>query len=530
MRPISYHMPYSSQRSPVHAANMVATSQPLAAHAGVRALHQGGNAVDAALAAAITLTVVEPTGNGIGSDAFAIVWDGKQLHGLNASGHSPQAWTPDYFAGAQKMPGRGWDSVTVPGAVAAWAALSKRFGKLPFDQLFKSAIAYARNGFQVSPIIAKQWSQTSGKYRGQPGFDETFLPNGQAPEPGSRFVNAHLARTLERIAETQGDALYRGPLARQLVAHAEAHGGAMTLDDLDAYEVQWCGTISQDFADATVHEIPPNGQGIATLMALGILAHTDIAGHAVDSVDSLHLQIEAMKLAFADTSAFIGDPASMSVDAQELLSAGYLQSRAALIERSKAQTYGSGAPTEGGTVYIAAADEQGMMVSFIQSNYEGFGSGVVVPDTGISLQNRGMGFCLEAGHPNQVGPRKRPFHTIIPGFMTKGGQPLMSFGLMGGPMQAQGHLQLAVRTQLYHQNPQAASDAPRWQITQGLNLIVEHTMPDEIIQGLSQRGHLVKKADSSGAFGFGGAQLIERTREGYIGGSDHRKDGMAVGY
>ncbi|HEY9279359.1 MAG TPA: gamma-glutamyltransferase family protein [Eoetvoesiella sp.] len=530
MRTMDYELPYASQRSPVHARNMVATSQPLAAQAGMQMLLAGGNAVDAAMAMAIALTVVEPTGNGIGSDAFAIVWDGRELHGLNASGYSPAAWTPERFSGAGKMPGRGWDSVTVPGAVAAWAALSERFGKLPFQKLFEPAVSYARAGFQVSPIIGKLWGRIAGKYQGQPGFEQAFLPNGRAPRAGELFSNPDLADTLEIIAATRGEALYRGALAEKLIEHSQANGGSMTRDDLASYHVDWCGTISQDIGDVTVHEIPPNGQGIATLMALGILAHTNIRQYAVDSVDAMHLQIEAMKIAFADTALFVADPSAMSLDAQSLLNASYLKQRATLIDSQVAGEYACGAPQHGGTVYMAAADAQGMMVSFIQSNYEGFGSGVVVPGTGISLQNRGMGFCLEPGHANLVAPRKRPFHTIIPGFVMKNGQPLMSFGLMGGPMQAQGHLQLVVRTQLFGQNPQSASDAPRWQVTEGKHLMVESSMPDDIVRGLAARGHLIQKESPEAVFAFGGAQLIERTSTGYVAGSDHRKDGQAVGF
>jgi len=530
MRQINYQLPYASQRSPVLAPNMVSTSQPLAAQAGLRMLLAGGNAVDAALASAIALTVVEPTGNGIGSDAFAIVWDGEQLHGLNGSGHSPAAWTPDRFASHERMPSRGWSSVTVPGAVAAWAALSKRFGTLPFEALFEPAIGYARHGFPVSPIIAGLWGRIAQKYRGQPGFDEVFLPSGLAPGAGELFRNSDLAETLELIAATRGEALYRGPLAHKLIDHAQAHGGLMTLDDLDAYEVSWCGTLSQRIGDVSVHQIPPNAQGIATLIGLGILSHTDLADHDVDSVDAMHLQIEAMKLAFADTEAFIADPRFMDISAEALLDESYLKQRASLIDPLKAGDYGCGAPRQGGTVYVAAADAKGMMVSFIQSNYEGFGSGIVVPGTGISLQNRGMGFSLTPGHPNQVGPRKRPFHTIIPGFIMKNERPLMSFGLMGGPMQAQGQLQLVVRTQLFHQNPQAASDAPRWQIVHGRKLMVEAAMPDHIVNGLAERGHILQREAPEAAFAFGGAQLIERSGSGYIGGSDHRKDGMAVGF
>jgi gamma-glutamyltranspeptidase/glutathione hydrolase len=530
MRAIGYDLPYPSQRSPVLARNVVATSQPLAAQSGLRMLLAGGNAIDAAIATAITLTVVEPTANGVGSDAFAIVWDGRTLHGLNASGRSPAAWSPARFALLDQMPARGWDSVTVPGAVSAWVALSERFGKLPFPRLFEPAISYAEHGFAVSPVIAALWSRIAGKYRGQPGFDEVFLPGGRAPHAGERFINPALARSLEAIAATKGAALYQGPLGEALVRHAAAHGGVMTMADLAEHRVDWCGTLKRSIDGLAVHEIPPNGQGIATLIAIGILAHLGMARHPPDSAEAIHLQIEAMKLALTDVEAFVGDPQAMAIDPGTLLDDAYLAARAEQIDPARAGDFAAGAPRQGGTVYLAAADADGMMVSYIQSNYEGFGSGVVVPGTGISLQNRGWGFSLERGHPNEVGPRKRPFHTIIPGFAMRGGEPAISFGLMGGPMQAQGHLQLALRMHLSGQNPQAASDAPRWQVISGRKVSVEAGMSDETVRGLAKRGHLIQKEAPEAAFAFGGAQIIVCTDAGYVGGSDHRKDGAAVGF
>ena len=530
MKPLGHELPYRSQRSPVFAHNLIATSQPLAAQAGMRMLLRGGNAVDAAIASAIALTVVEPTANGIGSDAFAIVWDGAQLHGLNASGRSPAAWSPERFRGMKSMPARGWDSVTVPGAVSAWVALSERFGKLPFGALFEPAIQYAERGFPVSPLIAQLWARIAGKYRGQPGFDEAFLPQGRAPRPGERFVFPALARSLEKIAATKGLALYDGPLGEAMVEHGARHAGAMTMDDLREHRVDWCGTLAQDFGDVSVHEIPPNGQGIATLMALGILKEMRIDRYPADSAEAIHLQIEAIKLAFADVAAFVADPRTMQVDPASLLDPNYLATRARSIDPQRAGEFTAGAPRQGGTVYLAAADAAGMMVSYIQSNYEGFGSGVVVPGTGISLQNRGWGFSLERGHPNEVGPRKRPFHTIIPGFAMAGNQPAISFGLMGGPMQAQGHVQLVARMAIYQQNPQAASDAPRWQFLQGRKVSVEAEMPEAVVRGLEEKGHMIQKEAPEAAFAFGGAQIIARTGEGYVAGSDHRKDGAAVGF
>src|SRR3989449_861037 len=392
VRSVAVDTPYPTFRRPTLARNVVSTSQPLAAQAGLRMLRAGGNAVDAALAAAITLTVVEPTSNGIGSDAFAIVWDGRQLHGLNASGRAPAAWTPEYFKGHKAVPVRGWNSVSVPGCVSAWVDLSERFGKLPFQKLFAPAIEYAVSGFPVSPFVAGRWDPQVPELRSQPGFAEAFLRDGRAPRAGEIFRFPDQARTLEKIAATKGEAFYRGELAEKIEAHAKATGGAMTRADLGAHANDWVGTIGLDYRGLTVHEIPPNGQGIVCLMALGILSNFDVADHPVDSADSVHLQIEAVKLAFADAYRFVGDARAMQVAPEELLDPDYLASRARLIDVKRAQDFGAGSPPKGGTVYLTAADASGMMVSMIQSNFMGFGSGVVVPGTGISLQNRGSGF------------------------------------------------------------------------------------------------------------------------------------------
>lgn len=523
---------YASRRSPVLADNVVATSQPLAAQAGVAMLARGGNAVDAALAAAITLTVVEPTGNGLGSDAFCILWDGHDLHGLNASGAAPMAWTPERFAGASEMPFRGWDSVTVPGAVSAWAELSQRFGVLDFATLFEPAIRHASDGFIVSPVIADLWRRGAEVLADQPGFAETFLRDGQSPIAGERFVNAPLADSLRQIAETGGRAFYEGALAEQIVAAAQDNGGALTMDDLARHKPDWCGTLSMEFDDVSLHEIPPNGQGIAALMALGILRHTPVREFGPDDAMALHYQIEATKLAFRDMDAYVGDsPAMTEITPAALLDADYLASRAAEIRADKAQDFGSGAPKNGGTVYLSAADASGMMVSFIQSNYAGFGSGVVVPGTGIHMQNRGAGFTLEVGHPNCVAPGKRPFHTIIPGFLMKDGAPLMSFGVMGGPMQAQGHLQMTLRTQLWGQDVQTAADAPRWRVVEGLEVACEMAIEAQTVTRLRELGHEITLESPDNAFGFGGAQLVQRLPDGgYGAGSDPRKDGQAAGF
>lgn len=526
----SYEFPYPSRRMPVLARNVVATSQPLAAQAGLRMLHAGGNAVDAALAAAIALTVVEPTSNGIGSDAFAIVWDGRELHGLNGSGRAPAALTPEHFAGRASMPLWGWDAVTVPGAVSAWAALSERFGVLPFTQLFEPAIRYADEGFLVSPVTARAWATAAATYAGMPDFGAAFLPHGRAPRAGESFRCPDQATTLRRIAETGGETFYRGDVARWIAAHARATGGLLSEPDLAAHRAMWVGTIWQDYRGVTLHEIPPNAQGLAALVMLGILEHHEIADHPVDAVDSLHVQIEAMKLAIADAHRYVSDPDALDVPTSALLDPAYLAERAALIDMRVAAQPSHGAPQRGATVYLATADASGMLVSFIQSNYHGFGSGVVVPGTGISLHNRGAGFTLEGGHPNEVGGGKRPFHTIIPGFLMHGDLPLMSFGVMGGGMQPQGHVQMVVRLRDYGQNPQAAADAPRWRVMGGLEVAVETGFAAATLRELAARGHKLTEVDPQTSPLFGGAQLIHRLDDGYLAASDHRKDGQAVGF
>ncbi|MBU4609785.1 gamma-glutamyltransferase family protein [Achromobacter sp. GG226] len=528
---VNWTQPYASQRSPVLGQNVVSTSQPLAAQAGLRMLLAGGNAVDAAIAAAMTLTVVEPTGCGIGSDAFAIVWDGAELHGLNASGRSPAAWSADRFQGREAMPDKGWEAVTVPGAVSAWAELSRKFGKLPFETVAAPAIHYARHGFAVSPVIATLWHLGGQRLGDQPGFAECFLREGRAPAAGEIFRSEAHARTLEDIAATHGESFYRGALAEKIVAFARQHDAALSLSDMGEHRADWCKTLSQPFADAVVHELPPNGQGIACLMALGILKALGVGKAPIDHPDTVHLSIEAMKLALADLERYNADPQCMTLAPEALLDPAYLAERAALIDLERAGDPGAGKPKAGGTVYVSAADASGMMVSFIQSNYMGFGSGVVVPDTGISLQNRGHGFTLDAAHPNGVAGGKRPSHTIIPAFaMNADGTPRMSFGVMGGPMQSQGHTQMALRVLLYGQNPQAAADAPRWRVTGGRGVAVEPSFDSAVVEALRTRGHEVVVEPGAGVFAFGGAQLILRNGDTYVAGSDPRKDGQAVGY
>jgi len=528
MTPFSWNNPYAWPRKPLLASNVVSTSQPLAAQAGLQMLAAGGSAVDAILATAITLTLVEPVSNGIGSDAYAIVWDGSMLHGLNASGRSPAAWTAEYFAGQKKVPVRGWHSVSVPGCVSAWVEMHRRWGKLPFEKLFERAIHYGREGFLVSPTIAGQWEKQVPELKSQPGFADAFLPDGRPPKPGQRFKFPAHAKALEMIASTKGDAFYRGELAEKIEAHAKKHGGAMRVADLAAHKSDWIEPLKMEYRGYALHEIPPNGQGIVALMALGMLEHFDLRSHAVDGPDSVHLQIEAQKLAFADAWRYVADIDYMKeVRPSSLLDKAYLRDRARLIDPKRAQEFGAGKPPQGGTVYLTAADASGMMVSFIQSNYMGFGSGVVAD--GVSLQNRAATFVLEPGHPNCVGPRKRPYQTIIPGFVTREGKPVMSFGVMGGTMQPQGHAQVMVRIADYGQSPQAACDGPRFRFVQGMDVSVEEgRFSAATLEELQRRGHRIVTIDDYNQ--FGSAQLIWKLDGGYFAASDPRRDGQAVGF
>jgi len=523
-----WKFPYPSQRMPVLASNVVATSQPLAAQAGLRMLLNGGNAVDAALATAITLTVVEPTSNGIGSDAFALVWDGQKLHGINGSGRSPNAWSPERFAGRDEMPTSGWDTVTVPGAVDTWVQLSQKYGKLPFNDLFVPAIDYAQNGFVVTPITAERWAAAAQTYRHFADFGKTFCPDGRAPRSGELFHCPDQARTLEVIAASKGESFYRGDLAERIVHSAKLAGGAMTSEDLANHSSEWEEPISVDYRGVCLHQIRPNGQGLAALIALGLLREFDIGSYAVDSADMIHLQIEAMKIALAEAYQHISDRNYMTITPEEFVTTNYLARRTREIRMDQAGQPNSQIPLAHGTVYLTAADENGMMVSFIQSNYMGFGSGIVVPETGISLQNRGCGFVLKIGHPNCVDGGKRPFHTIIPGFVTRNKKALMSFGVMGGNMQAQGHVQMMVRIFDYLQNPQAACDAPRWYVDENFRIALEPGFSPRVIDELKRRGHAFIENPPNHL--FGGAQVIYCLEKAYCAASDLRKDGQAIGY
>jgi gamma-glutamyltranspeptidase/glutathione hydrolase len=509
------------------ARQAVATSHPLAAQAGLAILERGGNAIDAAITVAATLSVVEPTMNGLGGDAFAIVWDGERLHGLNASGRSPRAWSLGRFAGRAAIPELGWDAVTVPGAVSGWVALWRRFGSMAFGDLLAPAIRYAREGFPVMPRTAALWAEAPRRFAGLAEFARVFLPQGRAPRAGEWFELPDTAASLEAIAYTAGESFYRGPLAQRIAAASAADGGALDADDLAAHEPEWVEPIGLPFEDAVVYELPPNGQGLAALIALGILRQLPIGAYGPDDAVGVHLQIEAMKLAFAEAKAHVADPARMRLDPAELLSDERLARCAQQISIERAAERRSMPAPDHGTVYAATADRQGRMVSFIQSNYQGFGSGMVVPNTGISLQNRGLGFSLDPQHPNCIAGGVRPFHTIMPGFLRRDGGAAMSFGVMGGHMQPQGHVQLVLRTVLHRQNPQAACDAPRWHVTERSRIALESGFPPEVAKHLIERGHRLVEAPAMAL--FGGAQAIHTLPPGYCAASDPRKDGQAVG-
>ncbi|MEO0444353.1 MAG: gamma-glutamyltransferase family protein, partial [Pseudomonadota bacterium] len=467
--------PYPSRRTATYAkTGMVATSQPLAAEAGLSILKAGGNAVDAAVATAAAAVVVEPCCNGLGGDAFALVWMKDALHGLNASSFAPAALTPDLIKAMghhNNMPVHGWLPVTVPGIPSAWATLHKRWGQLSFTEVLAPAIRLAEQGFPVSPTISGLWQQGAKQMdrvlsaatidpQIKKNWFDTFTINGQAPKAGQLFSMPDHAKSLKSIAATHAESFYRGELAHQIAAFSQTTGGVLTLDDLARYHAEWVEPISVHYRGYDIWQMPPNGQGLVVLMALNILKQYQFDKR--DSIDTLHKQIEAMKLAFIDGKAFITQSDCMPYTVDELLAETYADSRRRLIGEQALQPL-PGAPPKGGTVYLAAADSKGNMVSYIQSNYNGFGSGVVIPGTGIAMQNRGADFSLNAEHPNYLQPNKKTFHTIIPGFITKGASALGALGVMGEYMQPQGQVQVLTNMIDFGMNPQAALDAPRWQ-------------------------------------------------------------------
>ncbi|WP_417328696.1 gamma-glutamyltransferase family protein [Halomonas cupida] len=528
--------PYPSRRSPTYARNgMVAASQPQAAQVGRDILARGGNAVDAAIATAAALTVVEPTGCGIGGDAFALVWIASddqgngQLHGLNASGTAPATLTRDAVleAGHSNVPLYGWTPVTVPGTPSAWAELSRRFGKLDFASLLEPAIRLAREGFPVSPIIASLWQRDTANFKRhlegdatRPWF-ETFTTNGKAPEAGAWWSCEAQARTLESIAESQAESFYRGELAERIDAFSRETGGYLRKEDLAAYHPEWVDPISARYRDVDVWEIPPNGQGLVALMALRILDGFPPAHR--DDPELLHRQLEAMKLAYTDGKTHISQPDHMTYSVEQLLSDAYTEQRRDLIG-DQAIDPQPGKPNAGGTVYLATADADGNMVSFIQSNYHGFGSGIVVPDTGIALQNRGHDFSLDENHDNCLQPGKKTFHTIIPGFLTQHGKALGPFGVMGGFMQPQGHVQVVMNLVDFGLNPQSALDAPRWQWMGERTIGIEHGYSPALVRAMSARGHDMQVAHDNRSYGRGQVILRDPQTGIYCGGTEPRTD------
>jgi gamma-glutamyltranspeptidase/glutathione hydrolase len=523
--------PYLSSRPiAIGKRGAVATAQPQAALAGIEMLLQKGNAVDAAIAMAAALTVLEPTSNGLGSDAFALVWDGK-LQGLNASGKSPETLDTDALQGYDHFPELGWLPVTVPGAVSAWMALWHRYGSLPLEKIFTPAIRYAEEGFALTPTVARAWAKDRNRFMDLPevlrqSFYDCFFPQGFLPRPGAIFANPPQGKVLREIAETAGESFYRGNIAAKIVAFSEATGGYLNQKDLAEHAPLWVEPLSLDYRGYTVYELPPNGQGLAALIAMGILSGFELSRYPRESLESYHLQIEAMKLALADARHYIADPEHMAVTPQRFLHPDYLAQRRASIGWQALPLADPGLPQDG-TVYLAAADSE-LMVSFIQSNFMGFGSGVVVPGTGIALQNRGACFALDSDHPNGAAPGKRPFHTIIPGFLAKDGQALGPFGVMGGPMQPQGHVQVLVNMLDYGMNPQGALDAPRWQFLENNRVLLESSVPRSIAFGLTDQGHVIEMTAETAPFGKG--QIILKNNGFFLAGSEPRADGLALAW
>ena len=509
-----------------------ATSQPLATSAALEIIDRGGNAVDAAVAAAAVLNVVEPHMTGAGGDAFAIVWwaETGELLGIDASGRSGSGMTAEALRsrGHERVPGSGAEAVTVPGAVSGWHALVNAYGKLDLASALAPAIRIAEGGFPVTPIIARQWAAATEKLAADEGARATYLVDGErAPRAGEWFANPDLARSFRRIAEEGPGVLYGGTLGEELARRLQALGGFVTLEDLAAHRPRWVDPLSADFRGWTVWELPPAGQGVAALELLKLVEPFDLEGMGHNSAEYLHHLIEAKKVAFADLHRYVSDPASMEIDPRSLLEPGFVDARRALIDPAVAaeRVEPGRAVTDSETIYLTVADADGNMVSFINSIYSSFGSGVVVPGTGFALQNRGAGFVLEDGHPNQVAPRKRPFHTIIPGFVTRDGAPHMAFGLMGGSMQPQGHAQLLLNMLVFGMDAQEAVDAARFRHLSGRRVAIEGIDPATAAE-LEAMGH--ELADWTRT-DFGGAQVIVRLPKGWAAASEPRKDGHAAG-
>ena len=537
---------HASRSEVIAPHGMAATSQPLATQIALDILKQGGSAVDAAIAANAALGLMEPTGCGIGGDLFAIVWDAdkKELTGLNASGRAPKAMTLEYFRenGIDKIPSFGPLPVSVPGAVDGWFELHERYGRLPMTDILAPSINYAREGFPVSEVIAYYFQSNKRRIGEYPGFAETFMPDGDVPRKGQMFRNPRLANTYELIANKGRDEFYKGSIAKSIDAHMAEHGGLLNYDDMAAHTSDWITPVSTNYRGWDVYELPPNGQGIAALQILNVLEGYDIASMGFGSADYVHTFVEAKKLAFEDRAKFYADMDFVDVPVEMLISKEYADKRRALIDPGKASLSlpaGDAKLENGDTIYLTVADSDGNMVSLIQSNYRGMGSGVVPGELGFVLQDRAELFALDENHANVVAGGKRPFHTIIPAFVMRDGEPLISFGLMGGAMQPQGHAQIIVNMVDFGMNLQEAGDAARINhvgsssvtgsiMTDGGVIHLENSFADDVRSELEARGHTIGPSNG----GFGGYQAIMRDAEEgvYYGASEVRKDGQAAGY
>ena len=542
--PLAAQRPLSAAgRSVVYAPHgMVATSQPLASSAGLAVLQAGGNAIDAAVTAAAVLSVTEPMMTGMGGDMFATVWVAKEhrLVAINASGRAGALMTREALLarGRKEMPVKGAETVTVPGALAGWDALLKKYGTITLAQALAPAIRYAEQGYPVTPIISGDWKEEE-TLSADSAAKATFMPNGHTPAAGEWFRNPDYARTLREVAAGGSKVLYGGALGQRIVKHVQALGGFLTLKDLEANKPTWETPISIVFKGYRIWELPPNNQGIATLEMLKILEPYDLKAMGQNSAAYLHHLIKAKKLAYADLARYVGDADHLDIPPERMLSDAFIAERRSHLDEAHAQAHVDPGPaqTASETIYLTTADSAGNMVSFINSLYSAFGSGIVVPGTGFALQNRGAGFTLEPGLPNTVAPGKRPFHTLIPGFVTRPGAnpapdgrsdtPYMSFGLMGGAMQAQGHAQLLLNLFVFGMDIQQAIDAARFRHTEGMNVFLEAPITDSVRAALTSMGHVVSEGPGSM---MGGSQAIIRLERGYAAGSDPRKDGMAVGY
>jgi gamma-glutamyltranspeptidase/glutathione hydrolase len=530
------YQPYASNRYCITAANgMVASGSNLATAAGLEVMRKGGNAIDAAVATAAALTVVEPTANGLGSDSFALVWVKDKLYGLNASGYSPYEISLEKVKkeNPDGMPSFGWTPVMVPGAVKSWGELIKRFGRLSLKEVLEPAYRYASEGYPLSPLLSRMWENAVNVYHrrfdGKKEFEEwfrVFTKDGEPYRFGEIVKLKDHARTLKLLAENGTDVFYKGEIAEQFIWQAQRDGAAFTLKDLHDYEASWVEPISVNYRGYDVCEIPPNGQGIVALMALNILKEFEFKGR--DDVETFHKQIEAIKIAFADAKHYVSDPKDMNIDYHDLLRPEYGAYRAKQItDRANIPLHAD--PAKSGTVYLCTADKEGNMVSYIQSNYMGFGSGIVLEGYGVALQNRGADFTLNEEDVNVLAPHKKSYHTIIPGFLCKDGKAVGPFGVMGGYMQPQGHVQTIMNRIDFGLNPQMALDAPRWQWLEGNKVSFEPGFPNAIIHSLQSRGHQVSVASNSTSFGRG--QIIERLDNGVlVGGTESRTDSNIACY